>query len=60
MDLNGLIHDFSSMVASQQEQVDRIEDNIERTSENVNQGSKHLVLVRTGGLTVPECTFCPF
>ncbi|XP_061165186.1 syntaxin-17-like isoform X2 [Saccostrea echinata] len=42
VELNSLIHDFSSAVKTQQETVDRIEDNIEKAHEGVQKGAIQL------------------
>lgn len=41
-ELNGVIHYFATMVTSQQEQVDRIEDNVEQAQTNVEEGVQEL------------------
>ncbi|XP_062584894.1 syntaxin-17-like [Saccostrea cucullata] len=42
VELNTLIHDFSSAVKTQQESVDRIEDNIEKAHQEVQKGAIQL------------------
>ncbi|KAK3083493.1 hypothetical protein FSP39_024121 [Pinctada imbricata] len=42
VELNTMIHEFSSAVQSQQESIDRIEDNIEKAHENVRSGVTNL------------------
>ncbi|XP_060085863.1 syntaxin-17-like [Ylistrum balloti] len=42
VDLNSMIHEFATVVQSQQEKLDNIQDNIETTHENVRQGTQQI------------------
>ncbi|KAK3082781.1 hypothetical protein FSP39_005174 [Pinctada imbricata] len=55
VELNTMIHEFSSAVQSQQESIDRIEDNIEKAHENVRSGVTNLSKVK---LCLSICCMC--
>ncbi|GAB1610824.1 syntaxin-17-like isoform X1 [Argonauta hians] len=42
VDLNQMVHEFSSLVENQQEKIDQIEENLETAHENIQTGTKQL------------------